>query len=137
MSVEKYFAFNFVNGLSGDPAIYVQNKKSGKAFLWDMAPLHNLSEKEQLKMKRVLFLILIWIISWVLIAGFVSTYLTNVLFISMAQKELAKRITNRLNSYVWNLIDIILVYYFVTEITDEEVRKFKELAWIRRPESFM
>ena len=53
MSVEKYFTFNFVNGLSGDPTIYVQNKKSGKAFLWDIAPLQNLSEKEQLKIERV------------------------------------------------------------------------------------
>ena len=53
MSSGEIFSFNFVNGLSGDPAIYVQNKKSGKAFLWDMAPLHNLSEKEQLKIERV------------------------------------------------------------------------------------
>ena len=32
MIEEKYFTFNFVNGISGDPAIYVQNRRSGKAF---------------------------------------------------------------------------------------------------------
>ena len=34
MIEEKYFTFNFVNGISGDPAIYVQNReRSGKAFV--------------------------------------------------------------------------------------------------------
>ena len=85
--MEKYFAFNFVNGLSGDPAIYVQNKKSGKAFLWDMAPLHNLSEKEQLKIESV-FISHTHMDHFMGIDSLIRLiFLTNALFISMVQKS--------------------------------------------------
>ena len=40
-------------------------------------------------------------------------------------KLLCKRICNRLNSYVWNLISDDAVNYFVTEITSDDVIKYE------------
>ena len=67
MSLDKRYSHKFVNDLSGDPAIYMQNKLSGRSFIWDLACLDNLTEKEQLKIDQYLSVIPIWIILWVLI----------------------------------------------------------------------
>ena len=125
MIEEKYFTFNFVNGISGDPAIYVQNRRSGKAFLWDIAPLYNLSEKEHLKIERVF-------ISHNHMDHFMG--IDSLIRFNLPHKrplyfygpvDLAKRIMYRLNSYVWNLIDVDAVIYYVIEIDNANIKKFK------------
>ena len=92
--------------------------------MWDIAPLYNLSEKEHLKIERV-FISHNHMDHFMGIDSLIRlTFRINVLYF-YGLVDLAKRIMYRLNSYVWNLIDVDAIIYYVIEIDNANIKKFK------------
>jgi ribonuclease Z len=102
---DKPFDFRLVNGLQGDPAVFVLLKRMGEALLFDLGMIENLGHRDILRVRNVF-------VSHAHMdhfAGFDRLLRVNVPHRRQLQifgpENFIERVRAKLNSYTWNLID--------------------------------
>lgn len=109
----------FVNGTTGDPAVYGFFPKKGQGILLDLGVVDNLSNKELLKVSHVF-------ISHTHIDHFIG--FDRILRVNIPHfrtlnfygpKGIAQNIHHKLLGYTWNLLDTDQLRFKITEIDSE------------------
>jgi ribonuclease Z len=113
---DKPFDFRLINGLQGDPAVFVLLKRMGEALLFDLGGIDHLGHKDMLRVRHV-FVSHAHMDHFV---GFDRLLRVNVphrrqlsLF---GPEDFIERVRCKLNSYTWNLIDPDQIRFLVHEV---------------------
>lgn len=113
---DKPFDFRLINGLQGDPAVFVLLKRMGEALLFDLGSIDNLGHRDMLRVRHV-FVSHAHMDHFV---GFDRLLRVNVphrrqlsLF---GPEDFIERVRCKLNSYTWNLIDPDQIRFLVHEV---------------------
>jgi ribonuclease Z len=113
---DKPFDFRLINGLQGDPAVFVLLKRMGEALLFDLGTIDNLGHRDMLRVRHV-FVSHAHMDHFV---GFDRLLRVNVphrrqlsLF---GPEDFIERVRCKLNSYTWNLIDPDQIRFLVHEV---------------------
>ena len=110
------FEFQLVNGLQGDPAVFVQLRQSSEAILFDLGTIDALSNKDVLRVKQVF-------VSHAHMDHFIG--FDRLLRVHVPHKrplqvfgppDFIDRVRAKLRSYTWNLIDADHINFEVFEI---------------------
>jgi ribonuclease Z len=113
---EQAFEFKLVNGLAGDPAVYVFLKQLSDAILFDLGSLETLSNKDLLRVRQVF-------VSHTHMDHFIG--FDRLLRVNIPHRRLLRiwgpapfieRVQAKLRAYTWNLIDPDQVRVAVSEI---------------------
>jgi ribonuclease Z len=113
---DKPFDFRLVNGLQGDPAVFVLLKRMGEALLFDLGGIDNLGHREMLRVRNV-FVSHAHMDHFV---GFDRLLRVNVphrrQLSIFGPEDFIERVRCKLNSYTWNLIDPDQIRFLVHEV---------------------
>ena len=110
----------FVNGVSGDPAVYGFCPKSGDALLFDLGSLKKLPAKMRLKVKTVL-------VSHTHVDHFIG--FDELLRVNIPHRRtvdivgpanITQNVFGKLSGYTWNLLEPGQITFRVTEYTDDQ-----------------
>ncbi|MCX6128788.1 MAG: hypothetical protein NTX25_06955 [Proteobacteria bacterium] len=117
---DKPFEFRLVNGLQGDPAVFVSLRQSGEAILFDLGSLDSLSHKDILRVRQVF-------VSHAHMDHFIG--FDRLLRINVPHRrqiqifgppDFIERVRAKLLSYTWNLIDAEQIRFEVFEIHPDD-----------------
>jgi ribonuclease Z len=113
---DKPFDFRLVNGLQGDPAVFVLLKRMGEALLFDLGVIDNLGHRDMLRVRNV-FVSHAHMDHFV---GFDRLLRVNVphrrQLTIFGPEDFIERVRCKLNSYTWNLIDPDQIRFQVYEV---------------------
>jgi len=113
---DKPFDFRLVNGLQGDPAVFVLLKRMGEALLFDLGTIDNLGHRDMLRVRNV-FVSHAHMDHFV---GFDRLLRVNVphrrQLAIFGPEDFIERVRAKLNSYTWNLIEPDQIRFQVHEV---------------------
>ncbi|HYX33564.1 MAG TPA: hypothetical protein VE954_10655 [Oligoflexus sp.] len=113
---DKPFDFRLVNGLQGDPAVFVLLKRMGEALLFDLGSIENLGHRDMLRVRHVF-------VSHAHMDHFVG--FDRLLRVNVPHRrqlsifgpdDFIERVRAKLNSYTWNLIEPDQIRFLVHEV---------------------
>lgn len=113
---ELNFELRFVNGLQGDPAVFVINRRLGEAILFDLGSLDSLTHKDILRVRNVF-------VSHAHMDHFIG--FDRLLRVNVPHRRLIRiwgpapfidRVQAKLRAYTWNLIEAEQIRFQVAEI---------------------
>lgn len=113
---DKPFDFRLVNGLQGDPVVFVLLKRMGEALFFDLGTIDNLGHRDMLRVRNIF-------VSHAHMDHFVG--FDRLLRVNVPHKrqisifgprDFVERVRAKLNAYTWNLIDPDQIRFQVYEI---------------------
>ena len=117
------FDIKFANGLTGDPAVLMQSRRSGEHVLFDLGDISNLSHKEVLKVRKI-FLSHTHMDHFY---GFDKLLRFNIPHRKQVEvfgpKGLGKNVQGKLKGYTWNLIDDDQIPFKICELDGKPNQK--------------